>query len=183
MDFDIFTRLTENHIFRQFDCGDDDLNSFLLIDSFDYQKQLLSVTYFIEKQDKTILFFSLSNDKITAIETTNGFWRKIKSIFPHSKHRKDYPAVKIGRFAVHKDFQNTSNHWGSLVIDYIKHWMLENNKTGCRFITVDAYLSAVPFYQKNGFEFMGNEERIRYEKSKGDTVAMYYDLMNIAKLS
>ena len=54
--------------------------------------------------------------------------------------------------------------------------MLENNKTGCRFITVDAYLSAVPFYQKNGFEFMGNEERIRYEKSKGDTVAMYYDL-------
>ena len=78
MDFDIFTRLTENHIFRQFDCGDEDLNSFLLIDSFDYQKQLLSVTYFIEKQDKTILFFSLSNDKITAIESTNGFWRKIK---------------------------------------------------------------------------------------------------------
>ena len=32
--------------------------------------------------DKTILFFSLSNDKITAIESTNGFWRKIKSIFP-----------------------------------------------------------------------------------------------------
>lgn len=61
--------------------------------------------------------------------------------------------------------------------------MLENNKIGCRFITVDAYLSAVPFYQTNGFEFLGNEERIRYEKSKGDTVAMYYDLMNIAKLS
>lgn len=40
MDFDIFTRLTENHIFRQFDCGDDDLNSFLLIDSFDYQKTI-----------------------------------------------------------------------------------------------------------------------------------------------
>lgn len=29
-------------------------------------------------------------------------------------------------------------------------YVLEN-KTGCRFLTVDAYAAAVPFYEKNGF--------------------------------
>ena len=43
----------------------------------------------------------------------------------------------------------------------------------------DAYLSAVPFYLKNGFLFMGREEQLRYELRKGDTVAMYFDLMQI----
>ena len=57
--------------------------------------------------------------------------------------------------------------------------MVSENKTGCRFITVDAYLSAVPFYLKNGFLFMGREEQLRYELRKGDTVAMYFDLMQI----
>ena len=57
--------------------------------------------------------------------------------------------------------------------------MVNDNKTGCRFITVDAYVDVVPFYQKNGFLFMGAEERKRYEKGKGDTVAMYFDLFSI----
>lgn len=174
-----FIRLTENHVFRPFDCGDSDLNAFLQTDALLYQNQLLAVTYILESNDKTILFFSLSNDKITAMENTNNFWRKIKSLFPHSKHRRDYPAVKIGRFGVHKDFQNTENHWGSLVLDYIKLWMTSNNKTGCRFITVDAYLSAVPFYKRNGFVFMGKTEENRYNERIGETVAMFYDLKKI----
>ena len=57
--------------------------------------------------------------------------------------------------------------------------MVTENKTGCRFITVDAYVSAVPFYLKNGFMFMGQTERLRYEAKSGDTVAMYFDLMQI----
>ena len=57
--------------------------------------------------------------------------------------------------------------------------MITENKTGCRFITVDAYQSAVPFYMKNGFLFMGQQERLRYESHEGDTVAMYFDLMQI----
>ncbi len=57
--------------------------------------------------------------------------------------------------------------------------MVNGNKTGCRFITVDAYLSAVPFYLRNGFQFMGNAEKLRYETKSGDTVSMYFDLMTI----
>lgn len=26
-----------------------------------------------------------------------------------------------------------------------------DNKTGCRFVTVDAYIDAVPFYERNDF--------------------------------
>lgn len=44
------------------------------------------------------------------------------------------------------------------------------NRTGCRFITVDAYHDAVGFYQKCGFDFIS-------EKDQHDpTRSMYYDL-------
>ena len=174
-----FKRLTTEHEFLPFDCGDEDLNNYLTSDALSYQKQLLSVTYFLENENETILFFSLSNDKIAAIELANGFWRKIKNLFPHTKHRKDYPAVKIGRLGVHVKYQHQERSWGAFILNYIKQWMVTENKTGCRFITVDAYQSAVPFYLKNGFLFMGSQERLRYEKHKGDTVAMYFDLMQI----
>ena len=88
-----FNRLTTEHEFLPFDCGDEDLNNYLITDALHYQEQLLSVTYYLENENETILFFSLSNDKIAAIELNNNFWRKIKNLFPHSKHRKDYPAV------------------------------------------------------------------------------------------
>lgn len=36
-------------------------------------------------------------------------------------------------------------------MDFIKDYFIDNNKTGCRFITVDAYLNAISFYEKNDF--------------------------------
>lgn len=181
MAFEIpFERLDEAHYFLSFDCGDEDLNEYLFSDSKKYQQQLLSVTYYMENCDETILFFSLLNDKITALEHSNGFWRKIKSFLPHSKHRKDYPAVKIGRLGVNKKYQHSNENWGTMTLDFIKEWMITDNKTGCRFITVDAYISAVPFYLKNGFLFMGQDEKARYENHSDETIAMYFDLIKIS---
>ena len=99
--------------------------------------------------------------------------------FLEDGENKDYPTVKIGRLGVSKLYQHTGDSWGTKIIDYIKHWMVSENKTGCRFITVDAYCSAVPFYLKNGFMFMGTDERLRYESGTAATVAMYYDLKHI----
>ncbi len=164
-----------------FDCGNEDLNNYLLNDAKPYQKQLLAVTYYAASAEDIIFFFTLSNDKVTALETKNSFWRRVKSLFPHSKHRKDYPAVKIGRFGVNRKYQHSGLHIGTDVLGSIKKWMVDNNKTGCRFITVDAYLDAVPFYQKNGFNFMGNNEKVRYESKSGPTVSMYFDLMNVVE--
>ena len=52
------------------------------------------------------------------------------------KHRKDYPAVKIGRLGVSKLYQKTGDSWGTKILDFIKHWMVSENKTGCRFIVL-----------------------------------------------
>ena len=108
----------------------------------------------------------------------------MKSSLPHEKHRRDYPAVKIGRLAVGKNFQSSGEQWGSQIIEFIKNWMIDHNKTGCRFLTVDAYKQAVAFYQKNDFDFMGNEEQQRFEVDKDNpdsdsTYAMYFDLSKL----
>lgn len=41
-----------------------------------------------------------------------------------------------------------------MLLDFIKLYFLSDNKTGCRFITVDAYLNAVPFYESNDFQHL-----------------------------
>ena len=75
-------RLTLEHIFKPFDCGETDLNDFLLLDSKEYAKALLAVTYVIEDEDKTVAFFSLSNDHISLAESDQ------KNIVPLSCARR-----------------------------------------------------------------------------------------------
>ncbi len=179
-----FKRLNPEAEIPEFDCGDADLNEFFAVDSSKWQKELLTVTYYLLLNERVALYFSLSNDKIIADTLPKNFWRKIKSKFPHNKHRRDYPAVKIGRFAVASDFRRRPEHWGSKALDFIKQWMISENKTGCCFITVDAYPSAVPFYRKNGFKFLGSREEQMYvdytnDPTKNSTIAMYFSLKEI----
>ena len=49
-------------------------------------------------------------------------------------------------------------------------YFIIDNKTGCRFITVDAYRSAIPFYEKNGFLPLQEED------DGSPTRLMYFDL-------
>lgn len=58
-------RLTEEHVFKPFDCGEEDLNAFLLKDAKFYAQGLVAVTYIVEDEDMTVAFFSLSNDRIS----------------------------------------------------------------------------------------------------------------------
>lgn len=195
-----FKRLSSDSELLPFDCGNADLTDFFLNSAKDNMKKLLSVTYYLEANGKTVLFFTLSNDKIAEIEQKNGeplfsksFFRKLKDKFGRPKHRSDYPAVKIGRFGVSKEYRDTDSHWGSRTLDFIKYWMITENKTGCCFITVDAYATAVGFYQKNGFNFLGEKERKGYEdwlKKNPDfrnrefihdipTFAMYFNLLSL----
>lgn len=201
MKYNPYERLTVDAELKPFDCGNKDINDFFLNDAKLYQSKLLAVTYYVIDKGNTVVFFTLSNDKITATEERHGepifsksFFRKIKGKFAHEKHRDEYPAVKIGRLGVHRDFRNDGQHWGSFTLDFIKEWMIEKNKTGCCFITVDAYASAVGFYIKNGFQFLGKKEQHRYETwhkksvnhDKNDcseehlpTFAMFFNLLSM----
>lgn len=62
---------------------------------------------------------------------------------------------------------------GSVLLDFIKSYFVVDNKTGCRFITVDAYIDAVPFYEYNEFQHLkGHDEDLV-------TRLLFYDLNDI----
>ena len=166
-------RLTQEHEILPFTCGDGDLDNFLFEDAKAHCRNLLSVTYLVEADGMTAAFFSLLNDKISYddIKSHRKFDKLFKSQFPKSKWFKSYPAVKIGRFATHMELQG--QNVGTLLLDYIKYWFSENNKTGCMYITVDAYKNSIPFYLKNKFQFMTNEDE------NMDTRLMFYNLSKL----
>lgn len=170
-------RLEPSYNFLPFDCLDQDLNEFLVQDSKNYLNSLLAVTYVVEYDEVIIAFFSLSNDKITAQEcgeSNNRFKKLFKDRMPDGKKYKSYPSVKLGRFAIHKNFQKTG--LGSQLLYYIKGLFLNKNKTGCQYLTVDAYGKSLTFYEKNGFEYFSD-----IDKDK-DTRQMYFSLVELSKL-
>lgn len=169
-------RLTADHEIKSFDCGNPDLNDFLVNDAQGYHRQLISVTYLLESNSKTVAFFSLSNDKVTTDDTTKTFFKRFKRKLPRSKHRKDYPAVKIGRLAVSKEYCGKKH--GTRILNYVKYLFITNNRTGCRFITVDAYAPARTFYEKNGFHYFQTTDKTK-ELQNTDTVLMYFDLQTL----
>ena len=167
-------RLTQDYTFKPFDCGEQDLNDFLFNDSKNYLERLMAVTYVLETENKTVGFFSVSNDKISIPDTDKASWRRIKKLFPHAKHRSDYPAVKLGRLGIDNDYKG--QHIGTDVINFIKQMFITNNRTGCSFITVDALRSAIPFYKNNGFVVMDKSIAANEE---AETCPLYYDLYQL----
>lgn len=70
---------------RSFDCGDADLNDFILNEAVAYRKALLAVTYIFEDKEtkQTVAFFSLANDRVSLsdFENKNEFNRFRKGRF------------------------------------------------------------------------------------------------------
>lgn len=146
-------KLQNDETVRLFDCGDPDLNDFIANEAPHYRNALLAVTYVLESPNEVmpLAYFSLANDRISLSDFANKteFNRFRKHKFVNEKRLKSYPAAKLCRLAV--GLSARKMHLGSFLLDFIKAFFLMDNKTGCRFITVDAYISAVPFYEKNGF--------------------------------
>ena len=162
-----------------FDCGDGDLNEFLRDDAKTYLAELLSVTYLIMDEKRVAAFFSLSNDKLTCAPDEDGTkttWKRLQRGIPNKKRRRSYPAVKIGRLGVCADMQCVG--LGRQILDWLKMLFLTANRTGCRFITVDAYNNprTLGFYERNDFRFLTSADE------KDDTRQMYFDLKPFADL-
>ena len=142
----------DEHI-SDFNCGDADLNDFILNESQLYRKARLAVSYVIQKVDnkQVVGFFSLANDRVSIsdFESKTEFNKFRKKRFVNEKRIKSYPAVKICRLAIDESAKGMS--LGTFILDFIKTYFVVDNKTGCRFITVDAYSNAIPFYLKNKF--------------------------------
>lgn len=156
-----------------FDCGDSDLNEYFEKDSRQGCLELLAVTYAVCKGDHVVAFFSVSNDSLKREVIGNGAFRRLTQSEPRGKRYSSQPAVKIGRFAVAQECHRSGV--GGRLLDYLKAWFTQGNKTGCRFIIVDASQNAIPFYERNGFVMLSSRD------SNDETRLMYFDLMTVAR--
>ena len=174
-----------------FSCGDSDLDEFFTRDCFAYAKELLGKTYCYkldEDSQKVVCAFTLANAGVRVSDLPNARKKKVESKIPHIKALKDYPAVLLARLGVSKDFRSLSI--GSDVIEFVKLWFLDPyNKTGCRFLIVDAYNSpaTLAFYEKNDFKMVFSSEQQEKDYRHLDsgtalsTRLMFYDLMRTAE--
>jgi GNAT superfamily N-acetyltransferase len=156
----------------EFDCGDPDLNEFFLKDAIPHKRELIGVTYFFydEAAKTAIAFFTVMNDAIR----TDGF----KDDLPSGKRYTFYPSVKIGRFGVNKKYHRTGI--GTQLMDFIKHFFTLENKTGCRFLTLDAYNkdTVLTFYQKCGFTFYTEKDQHKATRTMKYDLKPYSDTLN-----
>ena len=174
-----------------FSCGNGDLDDFFRYDATRYANFLMGKTYCFRLNDnpmKIVCAFTISNDSIRIYDLPRSRKDYMKSLTHHEKPLRRYPGVLIGRLGVNSEF--TRNGIGSEVLDFIKGWFFSsNNKTGCRFVIVDAVNdpTVLSFYQKNGFRMLfSTEEQERvYTMGKKDvtimldTRLMYFDLLSL----
>lgn len=149
---------------QKFECGNADLDEFFNEDAILYNTELLGKTYcWIARNQPDLILASLtlSNDSIKTHGMSNTVKNRIQRNVSNPKRGRTYPAVLIGRLGVNKLYQGTGNHIGTQVMDFIKKWFRsEDNKTGCRFIVVDAVNepATIKYYLHNGFKFIYSDE-------------------------
>ncbi len=166
-------RLTDDYPLSSFDCGDEDLNDFLLNEAKEFQKKQIAYTYLLEDDGKILAYFCLLNDKISRQDSSNSMWKHIKKEFPAEKQFSSYPAVKIGRFAVDK--ATHCSGLGSQLMTSLKFLLQEKHVVSAfRFITVDAYINAIPFYEKNDFRLLKPGDSNEYTRT------MFFDMFSLS---
>ncbi len=165
-------------IFAGFTClashdTDRDLDDFLREDAQRHYADRIAVTYALSRNDAPdfpLGFATLQNDAIVVDEPLPML---------HGYAYSAFPAVKIGRLGVSLEFQGSG--MGTVFLLLIKELMLTANRTGCRFVTVDARrdkknkVDTTAFYEKNGFSLLP----CRQKTSK--YIPMYFDLMQLLR--
>lgn len=142
--------LSENHTIKPFDCEDEDLNDFLFKEAILYQKQMLTTTFIIENEERTLGFYSVLNDSLQIRE----------ELFPSKSQYKKF---------VQNLIPHRKRHLKNIISDCIEL----NKRQACRLITVDAYRQALPFYERFGFQYITNKDE------QEEVRQMFLDLMLI----
>lgn len=164
---------TSQGILESFDCGDPDLNDYFRNDALLNKESLVGQPYFlhIADDDQTpVALLDLCNDAVRKHGSKrHPGYSDVAEIEP-AKQYEFLPAVKITRFGVNAAYQG--HGIGSHSMNMLKTLFTTENRTGCRFLTVDAYnrSSVINFYQKNDFKFFSDKDMTK------DTRAMFFDL-------
>lgn len=192
-----FARLTPELLqnCNPFKCGNEDLDEFFREDYRLYGEKLLGKTYVFrlkEHPESIVAAFTISNDSIRIKQLAPEDKAKIEYVTENGeKNLRRYPGVLVGRLGTNIEFAKQG--FGSAMMEFIKAWFRsDENKTGCRFIIVDAINKpeVIHYYQKNYFKFLYSSE-VNEAKALGINVKllgekplhtrlMYYDLMDLA---
>ena len=192
----VITRLTEELSQLPFSCGntdgDRDLEEFFHTQALMFAKEKLGQTYCVINNEgeeaEIVAFFTVSNDSIKTTFIPKKAVNKIERKIPGRKHLHTYPAVLIGRLGVNQKYQGHNYFIGQQIINYIKIWFTDDdNKTGCRFLVVDAYNKekVLSFYERNKFKFLyadeateKKEQHIEDKNEQLNTRHMFLDLLH-----
>ena len=186
-----FMELTEEVLqqCKGFTCKDEDITEFF---AHDYAYQLLGKSYCFVKPETSeiICAFTVANSSVKVDSLPSNLRNKLNRKIPNAKRRPQYPAVLVGQLAVSDLF--SGHHVGDELLDFIKSWFIDPlNKTGCRYVIVDAvnHQKVFEYYQRNGFKFLfsSDEEEWTFLHNKGQepttsiepmkTRLMYFDLI------
>lgn len=172
-----------------FDCGVDDLNDFFANDAITYERDLMGKTYcWLDNSDdrRIVAMITLANAGIQTTHLPNNPKRHLNKSIAYNKQGRTYPAVLIGRLGVDRAYQGTQFRIGAQIMDFIKDWFISaDNKTGCRFILVDAVNNqhTLSYYERNGFKPLFpriSDEKRFYDIDESDelrTRMYYFDLL------
>lgn len=167
-------KVDDSSVFKPFDCGDDDLNDFLLNKSIEFSKEQLATTFVIQNAEITVAYYSIFNDSVNTqhidFASKSAAARFLKSLvsFP-KRHLKSYPAIKIGRLGVTNSIQRSG--LGKIIVNSIIEYAIElNEQCACKIITVDAYTQSLQFYERLGFKYFSDSD------IGDDTRQMYLNL-------
>jgi len=183
-------KLSDEHDLSDFSCGtskdDIELALFLTEDALKQQKEKANVTHVTVLKDtkKVVAYVTTLNDKL---RVSNKEKKEMSIPLEYS----DFPAIKIGRLAVDKNY--TNKKLGTILLFFVRGLAIENaEKVGCRFLIVDSYQRSVEFYVKQGFtrNLIQDQRRTKIIKENKDgepqiskdynreTISLRYDLLN-----
>jgi len=168
--------LDESFNLSEFDCGRKDINEFLKDDALNYKKQKLASTFvFHLKDDKNpIAFFSILNDALNVKNIPNNEKNKFNRRLPNGKRINHYPAIKVGRLGVIKEYRGTGLAYD--MMDFIKGFSITDLKSACRLLILDSVneTKQINYYQKNDFHFLMESDK------ESLTRLMYFDLISLS---
>ncbi|MGC4130079.1 MAG: GNAT family N-acetyltransferase [Bergeyella sp.] len=170
-----FSSLNGDDDLSGFDCADEEMNEFFKEDSKNFQSEKITNTYLFKEGSKIVAFFSISNDCLNDLGYENNIWNKLhrKIKLPNEKRIRQYPAVKITRLGIDKEYQGKG--LSHQLLDFIKGWTFMQHKPACRLLILDAYNNPkqTEMYQKNDFTFLLNSDEDHKHRF------MYFDLMRL----
>lgn len=171
-----FSELNENDQLGVFDCGEEEINRFLIEDALNFQSEKMTNTFVFKNElGDVVIFFSISNDCLNDVRYENSVWNKFyrKIKLPNNKRIRQYPSVKITQLGIDLSIQGKG--LSHQLLDFIKYWTFEQHKPAYRLIILDSLNKDIQIstYLKNDFVFLSDADKDSKHRF------MYFDLLRL----